>query len=369
MRLVYFTHALTSCWNNGNAHFLRGALRELIALGYDAVAFQPRSGWSLDNLLADHGPRALDAFHSAYPDLKPVDYDPDVDLEACVAGADVVVVHEWNEPWLVSGLGRLRARGGRFTLIFHDTHHRAVSDPGAIGRFDLDGYDAVLAFGEALAAVYRRQGWGRRVHVWHEAADTRRFHPPAEELPREGLVWIGNWGDDERSEEIASYLLRPAAQSGLSLDVHGVRYPAAALAALDAHSAHYRGWLPNAQVPSVFARHQMTAHVPRRLYAEQLPGIPTIRVFEALACGIPLVSAPWEDAEGLFRPGEDFLLARNPAEMERHLSTLKRDGDLRQALAASGLAAIRSRHTCRHRVDELLGVLSKIRAEPAEVAA
>ena len=70
-----------------------------------------------------------------------------------------------------------------------------------------------------------------------------------------------------------------------------------------------------------------------------------------------------------FRPGEDFLLARNPAEMERHLSTLKHDGDLRRALAASGLAAIRSRHTCRHRVEELLGVLDQIRAEPAEVAA
>jgi spore maturation protein CgeB len=40
-----------------------------------------------------------------------------------------------------------------------------------------------------------------------------------------------------------------------------------------------------------------------------LPGIPTIRVFEALACGIPLVSAPWDDSEHLFRPGEDFLVA------------------------------------------------------------
>ena len=47
-----------------------------------------------------------------------------------------------------------------FTLLFHDTHHRAVSDPGAIRRLDLDGYDGVLAFGEALAEVYRRLGLG-----------------------------------------------------------------------------------------------------------------------------------------------------------------------------------------------------------------
>jgi spore maturation protein CgeB len=47
------------------------------------------------------------------------------------------------------------------------------------------------------------------------------------------------------------------------------------------------------------------------IMSRALPGIPTIRVFEALACGIPLVSAPWDDAEGLFRPGEDFLVARD----------------------------------------------------------
>ncbi|MCL4767277.1 MAG: glycosyltransferase [Hyphomicrobiaceae bacterium] len=369
MRLVYFTHSLTSCWNNGNAHFLRGVLAELIASGHDAVALQPRSGWSLDNLLADHGPSAVDAFHAAYPELKPVAYGADADLEACVAGADVVIAHEWNEPRLVGGLGRLRARGGRFTLLFHDTHHRAVSDPGAIGRFDLDGFDAVLAFGEALAAVYRREGWGRRVHVWHEAADTRLFRPPPEGGPRDGVVWIGNWGDEERSEEIAAYLLRPAARCGFALDVHGVRYPESALAALSAHGARYRGWLPNAQVPTVLARYMATVHVPRRLYVARLPGIPTIRVFEALACGIPLVSAPWEDAEGLFRPGADFLMARDPAAVERYLSMLRDDGELCKALAASGLATIRARHTCRHRAGELVRIIEEIRAEPVDAAA
>jgi len=369
MRLVYFAHSLASCWNNGNAHFLRGVLRELKELGHDVVVFQPRDGWSMVNLLADHSPRALTAFAAAYPELKPISYGPSLDLQASVTDADVVIVHEWNEPWLVSGLGRLKARGGRFTLLFHDTHHRAVSEPDAIADFDLDGYDAVLAFGEALAEVYRRRGWGKNVHVWHEAADIRLFRPPEQETTRSGLVWIGNWGDDERSEEITDYLLRPAANAGFPLDIYGVRYPDEAIETLKAYGARYFGWLPNAHVPGVFAHHLATVHVPRRVYAERLPGIPTIRVFEALACGIPLVSAPWEDTEGLFRPGEDFLLARNPAEMVKHLSALKHDPVLRQTLATNGLATIRSRHTCRHRVEELLRIVDGIRAEPAEVAA
>jgi len=234
----------------------------------------------------------------------------------------------------------------------------------------LDGYDGVLAFGATLAEVYRDWGWRDRVWVWHEAADTRHFRPLPPATPREGLVWIGNWGDDERSEELESFLLRPASTVGLPLDIYGVRYPEAALTALRRHGARYHGWLPNAAAPEVFARHLATVHVPRRFYVQMLPGIPTIRVFEALACGIPLVCSPWEDAEGLFRPGRDYLVARDEAEMERHMTALRNDAALRESLIASGLETIRARHSCAHRAEELLGIVATLRAgHTAETAA
>jgi spore maturation protein CgeB len=96
--------------------------------------------------------------------------------------------------------------------------------------------------------------------------------------------------------------------------------------------------------------------VPRRPYVESLPGIPTIRVFEALACGIPLVSSPWEDAEGLFTPGADFLVARDGAEMREHLAMLLAEPETASRLAEHGLRTILARHTCAHRVDELLAI-------------
>jgi spore maturation protein CgeB len=107
-------------------------------------------------------------------------------------------------------------------------------------------------------------------------------------------------------------------------------------------------------------------HVPRRFYTEVLPGIPTIRVFEALACGIPLVSAPWNDCEHLFRVGEDFLMVRNGAEMTRAMRELQSDPELRAALARSGLQTVRERHTCAHRVDELLSIVEQMRAPVIE---
>lgn len=369
MRIVYFTHSLASCWNHGNAHFLRGVLRDLIRRGHEVRAYEPRDGWSLANLRRDHGDAGLDAYRQAYPDLSSIAFDADLDLDRTLDGADLVLVHEWNPPALVQAIGRARARGGRFRLLFHDTHHRAVSDPKAIRAFDLSGYDGVLAFGAALAEVYRRWGWGERVFVWHEAADVTLFHPPETERDRAGLVWIGNWGDGERTGELETFLLGPAREAGLPLDVHGVRYPAEAKALLARHGARYRGWLPNARAPEVFAEHLATVHVPRRFYVEALPGIPTIRVFEALACGIPLVSAPWSDSEGLFRGGRDFLMVDSGRAMTRSLRALREDPSLRAELAASGLETIHARHTCAHRAAELLAVASALqvaRLEPAQ---
>jgi spore maturation protein CgeB len=169
---------------------------------------------------------------------------------------------------------------------------------------------------------------------------------------------------------LEEFLLRPAQAVGLPLDIYGVRYPDHALQALERYGAAYRGWLPNPKAPEVFARHLATVHVPRRFYVDRLPGIPTIRVFEALACGIPLVSAPWRDSEGLFRPGEDYLVARDGQEMERALSTLRDDVGLRRELAESGLATIRARHTCAHRADELLAIAAVLGASaPLEMTA
>ncbi|HVF94702.1 MAG TPA: glycosyltransferase [Sphingomonas sp.] len=361
MKIVYFTHSLLSCWNHGNAHFLRGVLSELIARGHDVTACEPAGSWSLGNLLADAGDEGLAPFRAAYPDLDPITYDPAAaDLPALTDGADLVIVHEWNDPALVAAIGELRAHGAGFHLLFHDTHHRAVSAPEEMRAFDLGGYDGVLAFGETLSEVYRGWGWAGRVWTWHEAADTRLFHPPETEGARDGLVWIGNWGDGERTAELERFLFAPAAEVGLHLDIYGVRYPDEARAMIARHGAAYRGWAPNARAPEIFARHLATVHVPRRYYATILPGIPTIRMFEALACGIPLVSAPWDDSEGLFRKGEDYLSVANGDGMSTALRDIQSDPELRAALTASGLETIRSRHSCAHRVDELLAIIASL---------
>jgi spore maturation protein CgeB len=119
----------------------------------------------------------------------------------------------------------------------------------------------------------------------------------------------------------------------------------------------------------VFATHAVTVHVPRRPYTAALPGIPTIRVFEALACGIPLVCSPWDDVEGLFRPGRDYLVARDGAEMREAIGSILSDPGLAHSLRERGLQTIARSHTCAHRVDELLSIFGTLAGGASAAAA
>ncbi len=368
MRVVIFCHSLISDWNHGNAHFLRGVGTELLARGHQVSFHEPEDAWSMQGLLDEQGEAAISRFRLAFPELCSTRYRLDtLDLERALDGAALVLVHEWNEPELVRRIGQAR-RHGRFVLLFHDTHHRASSPPDQLARYDLSGYDGVLAFGEVIRLRYLERGWAHRAFTWHEAADARRFRPLGFSTRPRDLVFIGNWGDGERTAELREFLLEPAKALGLDATVHGDRYPPEARAAMAAAGVEHAGWVSNFVVPFVLSQYKATVHVPSRPFAQALPGIPTIRVFEALACGIPLVCAPWEDCEHLFTPGEDFLVARDGREMREHLAALVHDRDFAAALAARGRATVLARHTCSHRVDELLAIHRQLQPGRQQVA-
>ncbi|MCA6125196.1 glycosyltransferase [Bradyrhizobium sp. WSM 1704] len=367
MKCVLFYHAFTSCWNNGNAHFLRGIARELDALGHDVVVYEPADGWSRLNALRDGGEQAFQEVTALLPGIDIRQYQPGFDFEAALDDAGLVIVHEWNPPELVKAIGRHRVLSGEYTLLFHDTHHRAITAPQELARFDLSGFDGVLAFGEVLREIYLKLGWANRAFTWHEAADTSLYRPMPHIWRRNDVVWIGNWGDGERAAELIEFLIAPVSQLGLHGEIHGVRYSSAALRVIEAAGIDYCGWLPAHRAPAAFAAARATVHVPRGPYVQALPGIPTIRMFEALACGIPIVSAPWSDVENLFPEGT-YLRAADGDQMQTALNRLRRDPELASATAKAGLDAIAERHTCRHRVLQLLDIVDHVRGSRRQTA-
>jgi spore maturation protein CgeB len=365
--ISYFAHSLRSDWNNGHVHFLRGLLRELGSLGHRTVVFEPQSEWSIDNLLEEAaGKVALAQFRQIYPELEIQEYigrsvaDATVWREA-LKGVDIVILHEWNPPALAHMLLELRGELG-YRLLFHDTHHRALSSPDHIRLFGINRFDGVLAFGDALRKLYRKQFGITQVWTLHEAADTKVFRKLDGVPKQQDVVWIGNWGDEERSEEIREFLLRPAAEMHKrQFTIYGVRYPEHARAALDEAGVRYGGYLPNLEAPRVYAQSRLTVHVPRQQYAREMMGIPTIRVFEALACGIPLLSAPWRDMEGLFREG-DLVFVSNREEMRSAMMRLLEHPEEARARAERGRQTVLARHTCRHRAAELEAICEEVLA-------
>jgi spore maturation protein CgeB len=367
LKIALFSHSLVSDWNHGNAHFLRGLVRELVRMGHQVRCYEELGSWSLTNLMKHEGERAIeavDAFRRTYPELdihfyKSKDEQFQQYLKDELKETDLALLHEWNDPHVVNSVLALKEKRG-FTALFHDSHHRAYTNAGEILKFNLHLVDGVLAFGEPVRRIYA-DGFGvPKVWTFHEAADVEQFRP-LRRRKNIDVVWIGNWGDEERTRELEEFLIGPAAAlEDAQVVVHGVRYPEYALNKLAAARVEYRGYLPNIFSPQVYAESMVTVHVPRRQYANGLAGIPTIRVFEALACGIPLVCSPWSDEEDLFRAGQDYIVARDGQEMTAELKRLLNDAAARQQLAENGLKAIHERHTCKHRAEQLMSIYEEI---------
>ncbi|MGH9488180.1 MAG: CgeB family protein [Terriglobales bacterium] len=372
MQFRYFAHSWISDWNHGNAHFLRGLARALVQRGHEVRVYEPMpepsGGWSLSHLCAEAGGSAAIAqMSAAYPELDirlfgpgargprrtPLNRWPVVESwEEELRNAEVVLMHEWHERQLLEWLTQQRRRWG-FRLLLHDTHHRAVSDGCWLRQLPLGQLDGVLAFGESLRQMYERTGRVRHSYTLHEAADLLQFHPGAAVAGADGVVWIGNWGDGERDAALEEFLLQPVENAAARLQTYGVRYPERALARLRQLQAGYGGYLPNLEAPAAYGRAAVTVHVPRGPYAGGLAGIPTIRMFEAMACGCALLSAPWTDSEGLFAEGEDYWKAQNGREMTWLLVQLLRDGKQRKRLGTHAAASIAARHSCEQRAESL----------------
>ena len=362
----FFAHSWVSDWNHGNAHFLRGLVRELVKSGHHVRCYEELGAWSLKNLVTNEkelAVSAIDTFRQTYPelDVRFYQYDDTLDrfLDEELRGADVVLLHEWNDPKLVNAVLDRKARLG-FRVLLHDTHHRAYTAAAQILQFHLHLVDGVLAFGDAIRRIYQ-DGFGiPKVWTFHEAADTSVFYPL--ELPKDcDVLWIGNWGDEERTKEMMEFLVGPAKDlPQCRILAHGVRYPEDGIRVLRDAGIEFGGYLPNLSAPLAYAQARLALHVPRRQYTNGLSGIPTIRVFEALACGATLVCAPWNDTEGLFRPGEDYVIADNRHAMTRIIEELVADESARREIANNGLDTVRKRHTCRHRAKQLLEICEEL---------
>jgi len=243
----------------------------------------------------------------------------------------------------------------------------------------LSRYDGVLASSDGLRRMYETHGWVANVWTWRDAVDTHVFRPwsaagsprrnpgpgQGEPVPSLDLIWIGTWGSAERASELDEFLIEPIRALGLRARFYGARYPKEALNTLRAAGIDYGGWIPDFSIPAALAASRFAVDVPRRMRADGLPHTPAIRVLEALACGVPVVTAPWDECEPMFTPEVDLLIARDGSDMERRMVALHSDPEFARFIGANGYQTVVSRHTCEHRVQELLAICHELGAGKA----
>lgn len=367
LRIALFCHSIVSDWNHGNAHFLRGLVRGLRNQGHEVLSLEEEENWSLSNLIQDHGTGPVAEFDRRFPFIQHQSYVLDGRarlfdwLAETLRDVDACLVHEWNPPDLIKAIGDVAARSGVVSL-FHDTHHRAYTEPWRIAEMGLDAYSAILAYGPTIADIYRAQVSGPQVVLFHEGADTELFYPLARPKTSD-VVFVGNWGDTDREHGTWRYLIEPSRMAPeLRFTVFGVRYPDEVRSALRECGIDWKGWLPNYAAPEAYAASKMTVHIPRKEYVEALHGTPTIRVFEALACGVPLLSAGWTDNSGLLEEGTDYVAVYSPSQMVEAMRWLASDEAARTRIGRHGRETVLRGHTCSHRATELADLIFRLRS-------
>jgi spore maturation protein CgeB len=370
MDLVVFGLSVSSSWGNGHATLWRGLCRALGAVGHRVTFFERDVPY-----YAAH--RDLRA--GALPGLRLCLYR---DLEAIwptargvIAEADAVIVTSFCPDGAAIAARLTDGAAGRdVRLVYYDLDTPVTLERLARGEplpdvpaDGLGAFDLVLSFtgGPALAALQRRLG-ARRVAVLYGSVDPSVHSPAPPPRERALLGYLGTYAAD-RQDGVERLFLAPArARPRATFLLAGAQYPPELVRALPPNVRAIEHLAPDAHA-AFYAAARVTLNVTRRPMAE-MGFCPSGRLFEAAACGAPILTDTWPGLETLFTPGEELLVARTTDDA---LAALDRDPAELAAIGAAARRRVLAAHTHVHRARELIALLSDARDEdrPAHRAA
>ena len=356
MKLVVLGLSLGSSWGNGHATTWRALLAAFAARGHDILFLERAVPWYAGDRrdLADPGFCRL-AFYDGLADL--------ARWRGEIADADAVIVGSYVPEGVAVGawVQRTVRRSGRGVVAFYDIDtpvtlaKLAAGDTEYLAPALIPGYELYLSFtgGPTLDRLERDHG-APAARPLYCSVDPAAYRPLAL-APRWDLSYLGTYSPD-RQPTLERLLIDPArAAPDLRFVVAGPQYPDT----IDwpgnvARIEH----VPPAEHPAFYGRSRFTLNVTR---ADMIAAgwSPSVRLFEAAACGTPLVSDAWEGLDTLLAPGHEILLARDAAEV---LAALRTPEPARRRLADAARARVLAAHTAAHRAAELEGHLDEARA-------
>jgi spore maturation protein CgeB len=353
--------SITSSWGNGHATTYRSLVGALSRRGHDVLFLEREAPWYRANRDAVNlPPGSVHLYHS-------ID-ELGARWRSVLGDADLVVVGSYVPQGVE--VGRLVQSIGSGIIAFYDIDTPVTLASLAKGECPylntetLAGFDLYLSFtgGRALQVLEHRYG-ARAARVLYCSVDPDRHQPTAAELVWD-MGYLGTYSADRQST-LDELMCSPARRCPQRLfAVAGPLYPndvswPANVERIEHVGPDRHGWF--------YSRQRFTLNV-TRADMTRMGYSPSVRLFEAAACGVPIISDPWPGLETIFVPGKHILVARSSQEV---LSYLREFPDHeRQQIAVRAREHVLARHTAAHRaialegyVDELLG-----KGEPPRVA-
>jgi spore maturation protein CgeB len=356
MRLVVLGLSLSSSWGNGHATTFRALLQAYAARGHQILFLERDMPW-----YASHRDEPAPDYCrlELYDSLEAL-----AEWREVIAEADAVMVGSYVPDGIA--VARLVQGWAGGVTTFYDIDTPVTLAKLERGECDyvspevIPGYDVYCSFtgGPTLRLIERRYG-SPAARALYCSVDAERYRPTGA-ATRWDLSYLGTYSPD-RQPTLDRLLLEPARRHPEKrFVVAGPQYPADIDWPGNVERIEH---LPPAEHPDFYSASRITLNVTR---ADMIAAgwSPSVRLFEATACGTPIVSDRWEGIDELLTPGREIVLADSPEDVE---AMLARD-DL-AAIGAAGRARVLAAHTAQHRAAELEAHLEEAMAAKRESVA
>jgi spore maturation protein CgeB len=356
MRVVLLGLSITSSWGNGHATNFRGLVGALAAQGHDVLFLERDVPWYAAARDLPEPPYGRTELYGSVDELRER-FGSDVE------GADVVLVGSYVPDGIEVGEWVVATTGG--VSAFYDIDTPVTLSTLRQGRCPyltpdlVRRYDLYLSFTGGPVLQHLQHDLGSpRARAFHCLVDPDAYIP-APSAPRWALGYLGTYSDD-RQPVLERLLCEPARRRPAErFVVAGPQYPAGVDWPANVERIDH---LPPPEHPGFYGAQRFTLNVTR---AEMVAAgwSPSVRLFEAAACGVPVISDWWEGLDQLFRPDREILIAEDPDDVLRHLVDL--DEDRRLAIGAAARRRVLDEHTASHRAAELEAHVAEVLAARA----
>ncbi len=349
MNIVILGLSITSSWGNGHATTYRGLVRELAARGHDVTFLERDVPWYADNRDLPHPPYGQTALYSSIAELQNK-YISHIQV------ADAVIVGSYVPDGIEVGRWVQATATGRTAFYDIDTPVTLAAlrrgDCAYLSQELIPGYGLYLSFagGPTLGVLEREFGSPCALPLYCSVDPALYFSE--EQQAQWDLGYMGTYSDD-RQPPLERLMLDAARRWPTGrFCVAGPQYPdTIAWPANVTRVPH----LPPVEHRAWYNAQRFTLNVTRADMV-RMGWSPSVRLFEAAACGVPIISDFWEGLDTFFAPGEEIIISRGPEETLGALHDLS--DEERRGIGRRARARVLAAHTAAHRAQELEGYLT-----------